>query len=283
VHQGAAVALVGGALGVFTLTGTALAQAPFEQEAPPGVTVTGLGLASVSAPSRPNNSSIQRAIAAAQPVAVAHAVRDARERAAAIATAHQVALGPVDKVELNDSSSPFAPTRLPCRRHKRTEPRICRVPRFTSALATVTFSIVGGGTGSEGAREVSAYGSASTAVRPKNRRSSAAIRRAMFASRRHVIPGALAAARRSAASAAHSSGVTLGNLVSIAEQPQVYFPYDLSLGTFGTGQFCGTGRPAIFNFGVDSGGRGTTRRAHRRRCSFPSALSLRLEATYEAG
>jgi uncharacterized protein YggE len=270
------------ALGLLLVPGAALAQfAPVEEEAGPGITITGAGFAHVAAPSRLSDLSIQDAIDAAQPIAVTHAVGDARERAEAIARAAGARLGPVDQVELQDAFPQFRQSQSHCRRSRRTRRLRCRVPPLTAAAATVTFSIAGGAQGSEDARKVKAYGAASIPVEPKNPRGNASIRRAFLAARLAVIPEATAAARRNVETAARSAGLTLGGIVSISEQAEPYF-YDAALGSFGPGQYCRVIRLPITRRDPQTGRRRVVRRVRRRRCFFPRTLRLRFEATYEA-
>lgn len=255
---------------------------PVQEEPAPGLTMSGTGLARVAAPTRPSDDSIQRAIEAAQPSAASRAVRDARRRSAAIARAVGVQLGRAVKVELQDEFPQFGQPRRHCRVPRRHEPPRCRTPTFTAAVATVTFSIVGGIQGTEDGVEVEAYGSASAPVGPENRRSNRSIRRALEAARVAVTPDAAAAARRSAATAARSAGLRLGPVVSISEQqPYPYF-YDAALGSFGPGEFCGVVRRAIVDRDPETGSPRVLRRVRERRCRFPRTFSLRLEATYAA-
>lgn len=94
---------------------------------------------------------------------------------------------------------------------------------------------------------------------------------------------AAAAARRSAETAARSLGLTLGGIVSIAEQRQPYpYFYDLTLGSFDPGQFCGVVRRPIVGRDPETGVVRILRRVRERRCRFPRTFSLRLEAVYEA-
>jgi hypothetical protein len=277
------LAATAAALGMLAMPGTALGQFfPTQEEAGPGVTISGDGVARVVAPRRLSETSIERAIAAAEPVAIGRAVRDARRRAAAIAGAVGVQLGQASTVELQDVSQQFGQLRRHCRRATRGRTRRCRVPAFSVASATVAFSIVGGAAGGEGARTVSAYGSASAPVHPTDRRSNSSIRRAIFAARLAVTPRAAVAAARNAGTAARSAGLALGRIVSIAEQQQPYF-YDFALGTFGPGRFCGFVRRVFLRRDPDTGQRRVVRGRRRRSCRVPPGYSLRLEAKYEAG
>jgi hypothetical protein len=257
-------------LGSLAVPGTALAQfLPVQEEPSPGITMSGNGLARVAAPGRLSEESLRRAIRAAQPAAASRALRDARRRAAAVAAAARVRLGRVAAVQFQDELQQFGQPSHGCRAPRRGEAPRCRAPAFTAAVATVTFSITGGAEGTEDGVEVEAYGAASAPVEPGNRRSSRSIRQALAAARVAVTPDAAAAARRGATTAARSAGLTLGAVVSIAEQQQPYpYFYDAALGSFGPGVFCGLRR--------------VHRRVRERRCSFPRTYSLRLVATYAA-
>jgi hypothetical protein len=187
--------------------------APFPEDPPPGVTITGAGLAR----------------AGAKPLAARRAIRDARRRGAAIARAAGVRLGGITSVEAQDSFPQFGRPARPRRRP------------LVGAVATVTFAIVDGGLGGNGVGEVAAYGDARARIDPPNRRSNRSIRRTLLAGRAAVTPRAAAAAARNARRAARAAGLELGALVSISQPAEPYF-YDPALGSFGPGQFCGVVR-----------------------------------------
>jgi hypothetical protein len=248
------------------LPGAAGAKFPLESEsgaAEPGVTVTGLGFAP------------------AAPDAVARAIGDARRRALAIARELDVELGAVEAVELpelNQFGTPFCP------RQRGTRPG-CRPPRLRAAAARVTFGILGGASGEEAARTVTAGGGAELPVRPTDSQRSTAIKRAVFAARRDVVPKAARVARRSAVVAAQSAGLTLGAIVSVEEAtPYYYGPsfYDPALGSFGPGRFCGLARVPVIRRDPETGISRVVRRVVRRRCFAPRSYSLHLEVRYEA-
>ena len=270
------------ALGLSTTPGAALAKVfPGEEDAPPGVTISGTGFAGVAAPSRLSEASIQRAVDAAHPRAVSRALRDARQRAAAIADSVGVRLGQLARVELEDAVTQFGQPRH-CRPPRRNAPARCRVPSVAAASATVTFSIVNGAQGS-GGPQVEAYGSASARTAPDNPDSDRSIRQALSSARLSVTPKAAAAARRGVETTARSAGLTVGAIVSISEQRQPYpYFYDVSLGSFAPGQFCGVVRRTIFRRDPETGRPRLVRRVRDRRCRFPRTFDLRLEATYEA-
>jgi hypothetical protein len=276
-----ACALTTTMLALLLAPGVALGQFfPVGEDAQPGITITGVGLARVAEPPRLSERSIQRAVDAAHITAVDRALRDARRRAAAIAEAADVGVGEVGDVELLDSSTQFRSATEHCRRPRGGGAPRCRVPAFSLAASTVTFSIQGGATGSDDARQVAAYGTASVPVEPSNPRGNRSIRKAVFAARRAATPGAAVTARRNVQMAARSAGLTLGPIVSISEPGEPYF-YDPALGSFAPGEFCGIVRRAIFRRDPETGQRRVVRRVPRRRCLFPRPYSLRLEVTYE--
>jgi hypothetical protein len=210
---------------------------PSQEDPPPGVTITGAGLAR----------------AGHEPLAALRALRDARRRALAIARAAGLRLGGVTKVELQDTFPQFGE-------------RSPRAGPLTGSVATVTYAIVNGATGADGAREVSAYGEAWARARPRDPRGNRSIRRALFGARAAVTPRAARAAVSNARRAASAAGLELGPIVSIAQPAEPYF-YDPALGTFGPGRYCAK---------VRRHGSG------KRRCSRASSYNLRLEASFEA-
>jgi len=262
--------------------GQALAQGgyygPFglqQEDYGPGVTVAGAGLARVKAPSQVTEDSVRQAVDAARRKAVSRAVADARRRSERVATAVGISLGSTDAVELN----PGFREREPCRRSRRTQELRCVVPAFASASATVTFEIAGGAASDEGARELSASGSGSALVGAK-RRTSPAIRHALFTARDAATPDAAEEARINVELAAQGSGLTLGQPFSIVEQASPY-GYTL-LGAFAPGVFCGTVTRGIIRRDPETGSRRVVRRRRVRRCFAPRSLQVTIEATYLA-
>jgi hypothetical protein len=242
------------------------AQAKFPPEgadqAPPGVTVTGLGFAP------------------AQRGAARQAVRDARRRALAIASTLGLELGEAKGIELPDLNQ-FG-LRRPCRTGR--QPSRCR-PGPRAAAATVTFAIAGGSSGESDARWVEASGTASSPVRPRDRSSSRSIKRAALAVRRDLAPQATAVARNQARTAAAAAGLRLGAIVSISEVASYYYGpsfYDAALGSFGPGRFCGIVRQPIIRRDPETGIPKVVRRVPRRRCFIPTPYSVKFEVRYEA-
>jgi Protein of unknown function (DUF541) len=270
------------ALVLAAVPGQALAQGgyygpfgPPQEDYGPGVTVSGAGLARVKAPSQVNEDSIMQAVSAARAKAISRAVADARRRAEAVATATGISLGSADAVELN----PGFRERQPCRRSRRTREPRCVVPSFTSSSATVTFEIAGGASSDEGARELSASATGFAPVDAK-RRTSPAIRQALFAARLAATPDAAKAARANVEVAAQGSGLALGQPFSIVEQASPYG--DIFVGAFAPGIFCGTVTRGIIRRDPETGTRRLVGRRRVRRCYSPRTLQVTLEATYLA-
>lgn len=271
------------ALVLALLPAQALAQGVFygpfgqpQEEYGAGITVGGAGLARVTAPAQLTEESVQQAIDAVRPRAVARAVADARRRAEAIAGAVGVSLGSAEAVELGTGFR----GRPPCRRSRRTHELRCVAPAFTSASVTATFGIVGGAESSEGAREISASATGSVATEPK-RRTSPAIRHALFAARFAATPEAARTARANVELAAQGAGLTLGPLFSIVEQANPY-GYDPVLGSFAAGTYCGRIRRAVVRRDPETGSRRVVRLGRVRRCFAPRTFEVTLEATYLA-
>jgi hypothetical protein len=244
-----------------------------QEEYPPGVTVSGGGLARVEAPKRLSDESIDLALDAARPVAVGRAVRDARRRAASIARSEGIAIGAVRKAELRQL---FFERGHHCRSARPTR---CEVPAFVGASATVTFEIVGGAEPDDDARTIDAYGSVFVPVEPSEPAQERSIRRALLSARDTATPAAAAKARSQVDAAASAAGSSVGTVVSIAEQAS-YYP-DASLGTFGARRYCRVVRHRRF-LGIDrETGRPRIKRGPpTRRCFFPRRLSVSIEATY---
>jgi hypothetical protein len=246
-----------------------------QEDYPPGVTVTGGGLARVAAPKRLSDDSIEVALDAARPVAVGRAVRDARRRAASVARGEGIVIGAVRKADLRQL---FFERGHHCRSARPTR---CKVPAFVGASATVTFEIVGGAEPDEDARTLEAYGSFFVPVEPADPLEERSIRRALLSARDTATPAAAARARSQVDAAASAAGVSVGTVVSIAEQAS-YYP-DAALGTVGPRRYCRVLRHRRF-LGVDrrTGRPRIERGPPRRRCLFPHRLSVTIEATYTA-
>jgi hypothetical protein len=244
-----------------------------QEDYPPGITVSGGGLARVTAPTRLSDDSIQRAIDAARPVAVGRAVRDARRRAESIARSQGIAIGAVRQAELRQL---FFERRRLCRSGRPTR---CSVPAFVAASATVTLEIVGGAEPEAEARTLEAYGNVFVPVEPAEPAEESSIRRALLSARDASTLAAAAKARAQVDAAASAAGTSVGTVVSIVEQAS-YYP-DASLGTVGPRRYCRVVRHRRF-LGIDrSTGRPRFKRSPpKRRCFFPRRLTVSLEATY---
>jgi hypothetical protein len=226
---------------------------PQAEDYGPGITVTGAGFAPLGHRDR----------------ATARAVGDARRRAEAIAMALGVSIGEAREVEL---ASPFDP-RPDCK--NRTTGRCAPMEALS---ASVTFAIAGGPTDDEGAREVKGTGSAFSRVQVE-RRTSPAIRHAFRATRLAITPDAATTARANAQAAGDATGIPLGHLFSVVEPSTIGYGYDLSLGNFGPGQFCGTVRRAIGRRDPNTGRFRIIRRERVHRCYKPRA-AVRLDVVY---
>jgi hypothetical protein len=251
-------------LGLLASAGAA-AKVPVESgasEGPPGITVTGIGFA-------PTTSE-----------AAAQAVHDARRRAGSIARVLRLDLGGTDAVELPDLAR-YGAAR-PCRGREKRSAGCRRAP--IAAAATVTYAIVGGGTG-EAMRSIRSHGSASALVEAGDRSRNRAIKRAVLATRRKIIPEAALAAWRSARVAADAADLDLGPIVSVRETVPSYYGssfYDAALGSFGSGRFCGIVRVPVVRRDPETGVPKVVRRVPRRRCFVPSPYSVSFAIEYEA-
>jgi hypothetical protein len=255
---------------------------PFPQEEyPAGITVSGSGLARVIPPARLREDTIEKALARANPVAVARAVRDARRRAEAIARGMGLGAGGVRQLEVNQL---FFDRGRHCRRASRGARPRCTVPTFAAASVTLTFEIQGGADPEEEGRTLEASASALRPVEPTPPGSEHAIREALLEARDAATPAAAAKARAQISAAAAAASVSVGSLVSIVEQSG--FPYygDASLGTLGARRYCRIVRRRRF-LGIDpvTGRPRIERGPPRRRCSFPRRLTVSIEMTYTVG
>jgi hypothetical protein len=114
---------------------------------------------------------------------------------------------------------------------------------------------------------------------PENRRSDRSIREAVAAANAKALPEAMANARAHAAELAAAAGVTLGPLVSIADQPNNgYFFYGQN-GTFGNGHYCGKVRKThtVVRNGVR---RRVAAKGTRRVCRAPREVSVSVALTF---
>jgi hypothetical protein len=247
-----------------------------QEDYPPGITVTGGGLARVTAPRRLSDDSIQLAIDSARPVAVGRAVRDARRRAESIARGGGIAVGAVRQVELRQL---FFERGRYCRSNRKTR---CTVPAFVAASATVTFEIVAGAEPEADADTLEAYGSVFIAVDPAEPADERSIRRALLTARDTATPAAAAKARGQVDAAASAAGTSVGTVASIVEQSS-YYP-DASLGTVGPRRYCRVVRHRRFlGLNPRTGRPRIERGPRKRRCFFPRRLTVSVAVTYTLG
>jgi hypothetical protein len=231
-------------------------------EAPAGITVTGIGLAPTKAD------------------AADRAVGDARQRAAGIAAGLALDLGGVEGIHMPELVQ-FA------RSSRRCPPSGCR----KAVVARMTFSIIGGASAADVDRAVSASGFASVPVEPGDPASDRSIRRAILTARHASAQEAVDSALRNAKTAAGAAGLQLGPVVSVVESGPAYpFPdlpfypasfEDPLLGSWGPGVFCGTARRFVIQRDPETG-KPTFRRVLRRRCFVPRTYDTHLEIAYSA-
>jgi uncharacterized protein YggE len=245
---------------------------PDEGPDPRGLTLSGTGAAEVRMSGRPTRASIERAVAAARPTAVASAVRRARARARALAGAAGLTLGPAVAVTERDRGiEQGSPGRERyCFPPRRGAPAGCTAPRLAVAAVSVTFATAQTTGAVLTGRALVVPGIAAAPVLPEDRRSSPSIGRALLAAQDAATPAALAAGRRAARAIAFAAGMRAGALVAIAE---VRRPFeDFSQGSFGPGRFCGMVRRYR--------GRGRGRTPPRWTCWFSREATTALRLTY---
>jgi hypothetical protein len=132
-----------------------------------------------------------------------------------------------------------------------------------------------------GQRTVTAIGTGTARVRPADRHDNASIRKAVEGAQKKALPRALAAAREDAGALAAGTGLTLGDVVSVAETAPSPFGgyYDDSAGSFGPGRYCGRLRVSVLRR-IDGRRRRVVRT--RRVCRFPSQIVSSVTVTYAA-
>lgn len=137
-------------------------------------------------------------------------------------------------------------------------------------------------TSPSGSGTVTAIGSAVVAPDPGDRNSNTSIRKAVARAQTAVLPLAIRAARARARVLAAESGLTLGALVGIADQPPSPFsPFGIYgvEGTFGPGSYCGN----VARYRTVRMANGTIRRTRlgtRRLCRVPNRVGATVSATY---
>lgn len=252
---------------------------------PRGLTISGSGVVRVMRPARLTDQSIEHAVLAARPRALASALDQARRRAGQLAAAAGLQLGEMQAVTeaRPDVGLGFVEPRSYCRATRGSPGRAsrCRFPAFTTAHVTVTFATAQTANATPAGRAVVATEAASARIVPFDRRSSASIRHAVLSARLAAAPLALAAARQAASATATAAGMQLGALFSIAE---IRRPYDeITQSSFGEGRFCGITTEGVFRRDPATGRNRVVRRVKRWRCYAPSETAVGIRVTYLPG
>jgi Protein of unknown function (DUF541) len=130
---------------------------------------------------------------------------------------------------------------------------------------------------------ITALGSAQVKVKPSNRHSNAAIKRAVDVAYKRSVPKAIADAREDAARIAKSSGLTLGAIQSVDENVNTGFAYygpQFGLAPFGPDQYCA--RISRRFHTRDAQGRLHTRTRRQKVCRVPEFAFSTLAVTFAA-
>ena len=135
------------------------------------------------------------------------------------------------------------------------------------------------------ARSVTAVATASIEVPKETAKNNAAIAAAVLAARQKAGPAAVVNVKAEAQRLATAAGLTLGELVTVAElQPSPFGPFGAygEEGTFGPGRFCGTIRTPIYH--TTKAGRRVFTRKFRKHfgCRIPSRVQMTISATFAA-
>lgn len=129
---------------------------------------------------------------------------------------------------------------------------------------------------------ISAIGTASVAPTPVDRNSDASIAKAVRDAQAKALPLAIQAGRARAQTLATQSGLGLGALVGIADQPPSPFggfgAFGID-GTFGPGRYCGV-VPRFRRTRLADGRVRRTRIGSRRQCRFPGRVGTTVSVTY---
>jgi hypothetical protein len=114
---------------------------------------------------------------------------------------------------------------------------------------------------------------------PKDRKSDASIRQAVSDANAMALPRAMDSARAQAAELAKAAGVTLGPLVSIADNPGNGYGFFIQNGTFGNGHYCGKVRNTkwVMRNGVR---RRVVAKGTHRACRVPSEVYATVSLTF---
>jgi hypothetical protein len=248
---------------------------------PRGLTIYGSGLARVEPPRQLREDTIVRALADAQPLAEAGAVRSARRRAIGLAGRAGLTLGSIQAVRVGIPDRERYGAVSHCRRVRRPPRLRCRVPRFAAASLRVTFATAETSAAAASGRAVVASGIGTVTARPR-RRTSPAVRAALARAQLVADPLALAAARGSAFGAARAARLRPRTLFSLAEEPRQPFAQDIVSGAFGPGEFCRRIRRVSYRRDPDTGMFRTVRGPRVLRCYVPPATSV-IRMTYVVG
>jgi hypothetical protein len=132
---------------------------------------------------------------------------------------------------------------------------------------------------------VTANGTAQEKVTPSDRKHNGPIVAAVEAAHAAAIPKAIAEAREEAQLLAKASGLTLGALQAVAEQPAAPFGYGpfgagYDIGPFGPKKFCGNERRPVFH--TRNGKRHLVRFRKVHRCIVPPSVTAQLSVTFGA-
>jgi hypothetical protein len=248
---------------------------------PRGLTIYGGGLAAVEPPRRLREDTIERAVANAQPLAEARAVRSARRRAIGLATRAGLTLGRIQAVRVGVPDRERYGAVSHCRRVRRPPRLRCRVPRFATASLRVTFATAETSAVAANGRAVVASGVGTVTARPP-RRTSPAVRAALARAQLLADPLAMSAARRRAFGAARAARLRPRALFALAEEPRQPFAPDIVSGTFDPGEFCRRVRRVSYRRDPDTGTFRTIRGPRVLRCYVPPATSV-IRMTYVVG
>ena len=165
--------------------------------------------------------------------------------------------------------------------------------RISISLTAAVVALAGASLAHAEGETVSAYGTGQVTVTPKNPKSEKSIRAAVAAAQQRSLPLAVENARANAQAIADAAGLTLGGVMTVAQQINPYLiggfggfgggivltPGSGIVGPF-SGKFCGRVSRPVFK--KVNGKRKVVRRVHERRCFVPGAVANTLEVTFHA-
>lgn len=162
--------------------------------------------------------------------------------------------------------------------------------RISIPLAATVVVLAGASLAYAEGETVSAYGTGQVTVAPKNPKSEKSIRAAVAAAQQRSLPLAVGNARINAQAIADAAGLTLGGVMTVAQQINPYLiggfgggivltPGNGIVGPF-NGKFCGRVTRPVFK--KVNGKRKVVRRVRERRCFVPGAVANTLEVTFHA-